>query len=150
MARARGVDIHEETPQERALYEWFEKQALASPDTLEAAARTILGLVTALLGVLFGVLAVTADPLPAYFDLPLVRCLGVVSVVALLVALIGALGVVLPLRVKVASGRLDQQARAFRELMARKSRWLTLAVIAFGLGLVALGTVLIVALLKAT
>ncbi len=80
----------------------------------------------------------------------MVRCLGVVSVVALLVALIGALGVVLPLRVEVASARLDQQARAFQRLMARKSRWLTLAVIAFGLGLVALGTVLIVALLKAT
>ena len=150
MARARVVDVHEETEEEKALGEWFEKQALASPDTLEAAARTILGLVTALLGVLFGVLAVTADPLPAYFNLPLVRCLGVVSVAALLVALTGALGVVLPLRVEVASARPDQQARAFQRLMARKSRWLTLAVIAFGLGLVALGTVLIVALLKAT
>ncbi len=149
MARARVVDVREETPQERALYEWFEKQALASPDTLEAAARTILGLVTALLGVLFGVLAVTADPLPAYFRLPLVRCLGVVSVAALLVALTGALGVVLPLRVEAASARPDQQVRAFQRLMARKSRWLTVAVIGFGLGLVALGTVLIVALLKA-
>ncbi|MDY6876122.1 MAG: hypothetical protein SWK90_07985 [Chloroflexota bacterium] len=62
----------------------------------------------------------------------------------------GALGVILPWRVEVASARLDQQAGVFQRPMTRKSRWLTLAVIAFGLGLLALGTVLIVALLKAT
>jgi len=149
MAKARVVDIHEETPQERALYEWFEKQALASPETLEAGARTILSLVTALLGLLFGVLAVTADPLPAYFSLSVVRWLGVATVVALLVALVGTLGVVLPRRLETASARPDQQAKAFRELMERKSCWLTVAVVAFGLGLVALGAVLIIALLEA-
>jgi len=149
MAEAQVVDIHEETPRERALHEWFEKQALASPDTLEAAARTILGLVTGLLGVLFGVLAVKEDPLPSYFRLPVVRWLGVGTVAALLVALVGTLGVVLPRRIQIASARLDQQAEAFQKLMSRKSRWLSVAVIAFGLGLLALGAVLIIALLTA-
>jgi hypothetical protein len=121
---------------------------LASPDTLEAAARTVLGLITGLLGVLFAVLAVASDPLPGYLRLPLVRGLGVVTVTALLVALVGALSVVLPRRVRVASARPDEQADAFQRLLARKSRWLAVAVIAFGLGLVALGASLIVALLR--
>lgn len=150
MSKVRVVGVREETPEEKALDEWFEKQALASPDTLEAGARTVLGLVAGLLGVLFGVLAVASDPLPAYLRLPAVRWLGVGTVVALLVALVGALGVMLPRRIRVSSARPDRQAAAFQKMLARKSRWLTLTVIAFGLGLVALGTTLIVALLTAT
>ena len=138
-----------ETPEEKALRKWFAKQALASPDALEAAARTILGLITGLLGMLFGVLAVASDPLPAYLGLPLARGLGVVTVGALLVALVGTLAVVLPREIKVASARPDQQASAFEVLLARTSRWLTLAVIAFGLGLATLGAVLVVTLLTA-
>jgi hypothetical protein len=149
MTEPRVTEIHEETPQEEALRRWFEKQARKSPDTLEAAARTILGLVTALLGTLFGVLAVADDPLPVYFALPAVRWLGVGTVAALLLALIAALGVLLPEEMRVASARPDQQARAFRELLSRKSRWLTVAVIAFGLGLAALAAILIVALFTA-
>ena len=146
---AEEFKTRRETPEERTLRRRFAEQALASPDTLEAAARAILGLVTALLTVLFGVLAVASDPLPSYLRLPLVRGLGVGAVGALLVALVASLGVVLPRRIKIASARPDRQAEAFRDLVARKSRWLTVAVIAFGLGLVALGAVLIVALLRA-
>jgi hypothetical protein len=150
MAKApKVVSVREETEAEKELGEWLAKQALASPDTLEAAARTVLGLITGLLGVLFAVLAVASDPLPGYLRLPAVRGLGVVTVAALLVALVGALGVVLPRRVRVASARLDEQAEAFQRLLARKSRWLTVTVIAFGLGLTALGASLIVALLRA-
>ncbi len=150
MAKGRVVEIREETTEEKALDEWFAKQALASPDTLEAAARTILGLVSGLLGALFAVLAVASDPLPAYLDLTGVRALGGVTVAALLGALVGALGVVLPQRVEVASGRPDEQAAAFQAVLARKARWLTLAVITFGLGVTALSAVLIIALFKAT
>ncbi len=150
MAKARVVEIREETPEERARREWFERQALTSPATLEAAARTVLGLVTALLGVLFGVLAVASEPLPAYLKLTSVRWLGVTAIVALLGALVGALAVVLPRRIAVASARPDEQAKAFQDLLARKARWLTVTVLAFGLGVVALGAALIVALLKAT
>jgi hypothetical protein len=149
MAEPEVVGVREETEAEKALAEYFEKLALASPDTLEAAARTVLGLVTGLLGVLFGVLAVASDPLPGYLRSPLMRGLGAVTVAALLVSLVGALGVVLPRRIRVSSARPDQQARAFRRMLGRKSRWLTVTVFAFGLGLVTLGASLIVALLTA-
>ena len=144
------VHMREETPEEKQMRKWFAKQALASPDTLEAAARTILQLVTGLLGVLFAVLAVASDPLPAYLELCLVRGLGIATVVALLAALVGALGVVLPRRIQVASARPDQQAAAFQALLARKARWLTGTVVAFGLGVLTLGAALIIALLEAT
>jgi uncharacterized integral membrane protein len=149
MAKARVVEVHEETPREKALDEWYEKQALASPDRLEAAARTITGLVTALLSVLFGVLAVTEDPLPSFFWIPVVRPLGVTAVAALLVALVCALAVVLPRRIAVSRARPDEQAQAFEDLLAHKSRWLTAATIAFGLGLTVLGAVVVIALLRA-
>ena len=136
-----------ETEGERRLGRWFEKQALAAPDTLGAAARTILGLVTALIGTLFGVLTVAADKLPPYMYYPTVRGLGVVSVGALLVALIGALGVLLPTRAQVSSHRPDQQARAFERFLERKSRWLEVTVVAFGVGVAALSIVLVAALL---
>ncbi len=137
-----------ETEREKEVRAWFEKQALSAPDTLEAAARTILSLVTALIGALFGVLTVAAEKLPAYMDYPAVRGLGVVSAGALLAALIGALGVLLPARAQVSSHRIDEQARAFERLLARKSRWLKVTVVAFGVGVGALSVVLIVALLK--
>jgi hypothetical protein len=146
MTAVELVGIHEETPTEAALAEWFAKQSLASLDTLEAAARTILGLVTALIGALFGVLTVASDKLPAYLGYVTVRVLGVVSVVGLMTALIGALGVLLPSEVQVSSHRPDEQAQAFEKLCEHKSRWLKAAVIAFGVGVDALGLVLIVAL----
>lgn len=145
----RVVDVREETEEEKVLDDWFAKQAMASLDTLEAAARSILGLITALLGVLFGVLAVASDPLPGYLRIPLVRGLGVISVAALLAALFGALQVVLPRRVELSSARPDQQAQAFQDLLGHKSYWLRVAAVAFGLGLAALGLTLIVALLAA-
>jgi hypothetical protein len=149
MAKPRVVEQRVETPEEKALGEWFAKQALASPDTIEAAARAIIGLVTALLGVLFGVLTVAGKELPDYMWLPWVRPLGVIVVLGLLAALVCALVVVLPRRVVVSPHRPGEQAKAFQEILARKSKWLTATVVAFGVGLVALGAVLIVALLQA-
>ncbi len=146
MADIPTVAGRPETEWEKDLGDWFKKQSLLSLDTLEAAARTILSLVTALLGLLLGVLAVTEDPLPAYFELPVVRWLGVGAVAALLAALVGTLGVLLPQQVQVAGARPDEQVQAFAGMLAHKSRWLTAAVIGFGLGLVALGAVLIIAL----
>ena len=139
-----------ETDWEKELGDWFKKQSLVSLDTLEAAARTILSLVTALVGTLFGVLTVAADELPAYLHKPVVQALGVVSVGAFLAALVGALGVLLPARFQVSSHRPDEQAQAFDRLLKRKSRWLTVTVIAFGVGVAVLSVVLITALLTAT
>lgn len=146
MAKLRVVEVREETPAEAAQRKWFEKQALASPDNLEEAARLIIGLITGLLGVLFGVLAITAENPPEYMALPAVRYLGVATVAALLAALLAALAVVTPLRLTARSARPDEQAVAFDKLLRGKATALYVAVIAFGLGIVGLSAVLVVAL----
>ncbi len=150
MAKYRLVGVREETPAEAARRKWFEKQVLASPDNLEAAARLLVGLVTGLLGLLLGVLTVASDPLPGYLRLPSVRALGVAAVVLLLLGLLAALVVVLPRRVVAASTRPESQAAAFERLLRRKATALAVATAAFGLGLAALGAVLVLALLTAT
>jgi hypothetical protein len=147
MAKMRVVSIREETPGEAEMRQWFAQQALASPDTLDAAARLLISLVTGLLTLLFGVLAVAGDPLPSYLAHWPVRVLGVVSVVALLAALGAALGAVLPARLAADPARPARQAAAFAELVRRKAGWLRGAVVAFGLGMAALSLALIVALL---
>jgi hypothetical protein len=138
-----------ETSEEEALREWFDKQVIAAPDNLEAAARHIITLASSLLTLLFAVLAVAGDPLPPYFAFPGVRWLGVAAVLLLLLALAAALGTVFPYPWAANSARPDEQRVAFRRLLARKSRFMRVAAISFFLGLVALGTVLAIALLKA-
>jgi hypothetical protein len=149
MPEVKIVEDRPESAEEKAMREWFAEQALASPDTLDAAARLLIGLITGLVGVLFGVLTVTAEAgkMPAYMALPSVRWLGVISVAALLAALLSALNVVLPRKKSYAPARLDQQEDAFTELLKIKSRWLRAATVAFGVGVFALGIVLVVALL---
>jgi hypothetical protein len=147
MAKPRVVGMRDQTDEEKALEKWYAEQALASPDTLEAAARTIVGLVTGLLGLLLGVLSIGEDPLPSYLWEAGVRPLGVAAIAFLLVALLCALMVILPRRMAVSSHRPDEQARGFRTTVARKARWLTVTVVAFGLGVGLLGALLIVALL---
>ena len=110
MPKYTVVGIREETPAEAARREWFEKQALAAPDNLEAAARQIIGLVTALLGVLFGVLALSSGNLPAYMDFLPARILAVGVVVLLLAALGSALFVVLPFKREAASGKPESHS----------------------------------------
>ena len=147
MAKARVVHVREETPDEAATRRWFAKQALASPDTVDSAARLIISLVTGLLTVLFSVLAVAADPLPAYLGHPAIRALGVLSVLFLLVGLLFSLAVVMPRRVEADAARPSSQAQAFVDLLEKKVGWLRVAVIVFGLGVVSLGGALIGALI---
>jgi hypothetical protein len=139
--------IREETPEEAALRDWFDQQALAAPDNLEAAARLIITLVTTLIGLLLGVLAVAGEPLPGYFQYPSVRWLSVAAVGLLLIALAAALVVVFPFRQAVDRQRPSAQQVAFQQLLGRKSAALRVAAVCFGLGLLALGSVLVIALL---
>jgi hypothetical protein len=149
MAKVQVVGIRKETSAEAAQRAWFEQQVLAAPDQLEAAARLLIGLVTTLLGLLFGVLTIADDPLPAYLGLPLVRGLGIAVVVLLLVSLLLALIVVLPQRMQAASGMPASQQTAFKTMLRRKARALFSAAVVFGLGVLALGAILILALLWA-
>ena len=148
MAKLRVVGIREETPAEAAQRDWFEKQVLASPGNLEEAARLIIGLITGLLGALFGVLAITSENPPEYLALPAVRYVSVATVVAWLAALLAALAVVTPLRLVTRSASPEDQARAFEALLRGKATALYAAVIAFGLGIAGLSGVLVLALLS--
>jgi hypothetical protein len=147
MAKVRVLSVREETTEEKQMRRWFAKQTLGSLDTLDAAAKLVISLVTGLLTILFGVLAVTEDPLPAYLHGWAIRLLGVWCVLALLGALLFALVTVWPRRLKTDASRPRTQAEAFDELLDRKAGWLKAAEIAFGLGVFLLGLALIVVLL---
>jgi hypothetical protein len=139
---AGGV-VRDETDEERLLREEMARWALASPDRIESAAREIVGLVTALYTVLFGVLALAGDPLPAYMKLAAVRWLGAFAALALGLTLASALVVVMPARYEYASASLTQQKQVFDRILQRKSGWLTTALICFGAGLIAFGALLV-------
>ena len=144
----RVLSIREESTEEKKLREWFENQALESPKTVEDAARLLIGLVTGLLGALFGVLTVSAETLPLYFSLPLVRWCGVAAVALWLLSLLAGLVVVLPRKWQSSADKPDTQSQVFQQILSHKSTWLTASVVAFGVGIFGLGVVLVVALLS--
>ncbi|MCI0477310.1 MAG: hypothetical protein L0Y55_13760 [Anaerolineales bacterium] len=148
MAKYVVENIRAETPAEKALDEWFQKQSLASPDTLEEAARLIIGLVTGLLGALFGVLTVASNPLPKYLSDPVVRTLGIVDVAFLLFALIASLAVVLPRRWTFNPAQPASELATFEKILNRKSSALLVATIAFGAGIAVLALTLVIVLLS--
>jgi hypothetical protein len=142
------LSIREESAEEKRVREWFETQALESPKNIEDAARLLIGLVTGLLGALFGVLTVSAEKLPAYLSIPSVKWCGVIAVALWLLSLLAGLFVVTPRRWVSNAGRPDTQTQTFRELLKYKSAWLTTSVILFGAAVIALAIVLITALLS--
>ena len=144
----RVLSIREESTEEKKLREWFEDQALEGPKTVEDAARLLIGLVTGLLGALFGVLAISAEKLPGYLSLPLVRWAGVAAVILWLLSLLAGLVVVLPRKWQTYAGKPDTQSQVFLQILAFKSGWLTTCVLFFGMGILGLGVVLVVALLS--
>ena len=141
------LSIREENNNEKKLREWFETQSLDSPKNLEEAARLLIGLVTGLLGALFGVLTVSAETLPQYLSLPLVKCFGVGAVALWLTSLLCGLMVVTPRKWQSNVGKPQTQKQVFYNLLANKSAWLRASVILFGIAVMALGAVLITALL---
>lgn len=143
------LSIREESPTEKSLREWFAAQRLESPKAIEEAARLLIGLVTGLLGALFGVLTVSAEKLPPYLSLPLVRWAGVAAVVLWLFSLLAALGVLLPRRWRSAPGLPQTQEQTLANLLAHKANWLTASVCLFGAAVILLGVVLVTALLTA-
>ena len=140
------ISIREENSEEKKLREWFETQALESPKNLEDAARLLIGLVTGLLGALFGVLTVSAETLPAYLSLPVVKGFGVGAVGLWLASLLCGLVVVTPRRWQADAGKPETQSQVFKEILRHKSAWLKASVILFGAAVIALGVVLVTAL----
>lgn len=148
MTKIRVIEMVEESTFQAKLDAWFAGQVLKSPDNLESTARQIITLVTALLGVLFTVLAVAGDPLPYYFVHPAVHWLGAASVILLLLALLAALVVLWPRRIEVASAKPQDQAKKFDDMVKCKASALKGAGVSFFFGLVALGSVLVIAIIE--
>ncbi len=140
------ISIREETSEEKKLREWFESQTLESPKNLEEAARLLIGLVTGLLGALFGVLTVSAAALPAYLSLPVVKWCGILAVTLWLLSLLCALVVVTPRKWGSDAGKPESQTEVFNAILRHKSQWLRDSVMLFAGGVIALGVVLVIAL----
>ena len=138
-----------ETPEERALREWWANQWLKSVDNIEAAARHILTLCTTLIGVLLAILALAENDLPAYMDIVQVRVLGGGAVIALLASLIATLVVLMPRQYAASPDFPDKQATEFKRLRTFKSDALIISQVLFGLGLFLLTLVILVALWRA-
>jgi hypothetical protein len=143
------ISIREENSEEKKLREWFGTQSLESPKNLEEAARLLIGLVTGLLGALFGVLTISAETLPAYLSMPLIKVFGVGAVGLWLASLLCGLVVVTPRKWQSDAGKPETQSQVFKAMLSHKSRWLRATVILFGAAVIALGVVLITALLSA-
>ena len=147
MPSYRVVGTRVESPSEQEMRDWFAKQMLESPQNLEQGARLLIGLVTGLLSVLFGVLALAQNPVPAYLHLPYVRYLGAVAVVCVLVGLVAALDVVLPREWRFKPAKPASELETFHQIVRYKARALTVASVAFGAGIAVIALALVLALL---
>ena len=134
--RIVSVKSRPPTPEELDLATWFDEQETQSVDRLESAARQIISLVTAFLGVVLGALSLGSEKFEATLRHPLVLGIGGVAVGLLLLALIGALGVVIPWRYTYGEADAAGRRAVYRRLVAFKSGWLQAGVIFFGSGLV--------------
>lgn len=103
-----------------ALARWFAEQHLKSVDHLEAAARQMITLCTALLGTLLGVMALSAETLPGYMRWSGIQWLSGLGVVGLFAALACALYAVLPRPWPVNLNDPASLQAAFDKLLARK------------------------------
>lgn len=128
-----------------ALFETFEQESL---DNLEKAARELIQLVTAMLTVIFGILALGGKEAAPALSRPLPIVLAAASLLMLLVALIAALDVILPGVYRVRKASQSDRLAAYEAMLRRKSDGLRAAAVCFGVALTAfvglIGTLLYV------
>ncbi|MBK9713778.1 MAG: hypothetical protein IPO81_21135 [Kouleothrix sp.] len=136
------VDRGAETEDDRALRAWFAEQQGKNLDRLEEGAKTLAQLITGLYGVLFAILAFSANPTPAYLRDTTVRWLGSAALGALFVALLGTLAALYPRASRYQEHNLSAMRRA-REGMRRVKVWsLRLALALFLVGMGCLGALI--------
>lgn len=123
------------------LYNWFldvEKEIIK---TFEDAARQLIGLITALLGLFFGVLAFGDNP--PFLSFLEIKILGVLSSCAFLAALFAALWVICPQKIDIPLSNLTRMRQIRKEIYDRKSRNLKISLIIFAFGVICLLGVII-------
>lgn len=124
--------IGPESPEDRALREWFAKQEKRNLERLEDGAKTIVQLVTGLYGLLFAVLAISDHP--AYLGRPVVQWLGTLGMLAFFVALLSALVTLFPWRATFQEDNLSEMQRVNQQVLKRKLWGLGTALGAFLVG----------------
>lgn len=129
-----------------ALAKWFAEQRIKSVDNLEAAARQIITLSTALLGTLLGLMAITEETLPKHMQWSGIQWLSALGVVGLFIALTFALYVVLPRPHAVALNDPESLQATFSVLLTRKQLGLRLALIIFAGAVFCLMLVILISL----
>lgn len=135
-----------ETEAEATLHAWWTEQRARSVDNLEAAARQIVTLSSALLTTLLSLLALSNATLPVYMTWTGIQWLGGGGVVGLCVALGCALATIYPRPQRVMVNDPAAERQAFEALLQRKSRRLAAALWSFGAALACLGAVVVVTL----
>jgi hypothetical protein len=132
-------DLGPETPADRSLREWFDEQERTNLTRLEEGAKTITQLTTGLYGVLFAILAFSANPTPAYLRDPVVHWLGTIGLIALFLALLAALVTGYPTRSVIEADNLSSMRRALASMRQRKLWSLRAALWLFLIGMGSLG-----------
>lgn len=140
------VDVRLATPSESQLRTRFEQWEAESLKNLEEGARQIIQLVSALLGVMLGALALGDEKFAATLQKPLVIFLAALVLLAWLGALLTALAVIIPSEFRPRRASLDDLHATHRALLQNKSQWLYWAVGAFGAGVVAFALLLFILL----
>jgi hypothetical protein len=144
--QVRATRIRAPKPEEEQLHSWFQEQEKDPSKNLEEAARQIIQLVSTLYAVIFGIVALAANPVPAYLAQANVRALDVLAVLGYLAALLAALVVVVPSAYRYARASQTQRKDVFDTIMRRKVTALRLALLAFAVGSVGFAALFLVVL----
>ncbi len=135
------------TPAESQLVARFAQWEAESLTNLESGARQIIQLVSALLGVMLGTLALGDEKFATALQIPLVIVLASLILFAWLVALLAALAVVIPSEFLTRRASLDDMHATYQTLLQQRNMRLSIAVVAFGSGIVAFGGLILTLLL---
>jgi hypothetical protein len=139
MAQDNKHKVREMTDADRQVIAYMRELESKSLDTLEAAGRQIITLVTSLLGLFLGILAFKDNP--AYLAYTDVKLLGALAGGGMLVALLFSLGVVIPRQYNPQD--LGEIRRALQTMIQVKKQALYGASLAFGLSIVLLVALLL-------
>lgn len=125
------VEVSPLSEADQGLLTYFKDLEKTSLETIDKAARQVITLVTTLMGLFFGVLAL--GDAPAYLTHSGIRVLGALTTIFYMAALLLALDVVMPRRVDLPTTDLTAMRALLRRLLDRKSRSLLAAQIAFAM-----------------
>ncbi len=138
------------TATEERLVAIFAELETKQLEFLDQAAKRIIELVTALLGILFAAIAFGGDFPPAYLagNIP-IKLLGIGALGGYLLALLFALVAIQPRSYKLYRHNLTRMRAELDAIIEHKLRWLRIAGGLFGLGSVLLAGLVILLLVQA-